>query len=131
MTNSILLVDDEPFMLRGLRYVFEGAGFDVHEARDGTEALEQARAVKPEICLLDIMIPGATGYEVCESIKADPSLKETKVVLVTAVNREAAMARGQRSGADGLVSKPFSPKALVSRIKRVLANQATTQGGAG
>jgi DNA-binding response OmpR family regulator len=121
MAERVLVVDDEPFILRSLSFVLERAGFEVHQARNGDEALEKLRDVRPRICVLDVMMPRRTGYEVCEIVKGDPDLRDTYVMLLTAKGQESARARGLKAGADEFMTKPFSPSRIVERIREVLA----------
>ena len=126
MPDRVLVVDDEPFILRSLSFVLERAGFEVHQARDGDEALEVLRDVRPRICILDVMMPKRNGYEVCEVVKGDPDLRETYVMLLTAKGQESARARGVKAGADEFMTKPFSPSRIVERIHDVLGQRAGT-----
>lgn len=121
MSEKILVADDEPFILRSLSFVLERAGFDVLQARNGDEALEALRTARPRICVLDVMMPRRSGYEVCEVVKGDPDLHGIYVVLLTAKGQDSARARGLKSGADEFMTKPFSPSRLVERIREILA----------
>lgn len=124
MTESVLVADDEPFILRSLSFVLERAGFTVHQARNGDEALEALRNLRPRVCILDVMMPSRSGFEVCEIVKGDPDLRTTYVMLLTAKGQESARTRGLRSGADEYMTKPFSPSRIVERIRAVLAGGA-------
>ncbi len=126
MADKVLVADDEPFILRSLSFVLERAGFEVHQARNGDEALEGLRNVRPAVCILDVMMPRRSGYEVCEVVKGDPELRDTYVMLLTAKGQESARARGLKAGADEFMTKPFSPSRLVDRIREVLAIAAGT-----
>lgn len=121
MSETVLVVDDEPFILRSLSYVLERAGFTVHQARNGDDALERLRDVRPRLCILDVMMPRRNGYEVCEVVKGDPDLRDTYVILLTAKGQEAARERGLAAGADEYMTKPFSPSRIVERVSAVLA----------
>jgi DNA-binding response OmpR family regulator len=120
MSERVLVADDEPFILRSLSFVLERAGFEVHQARNGDEALERLREARPRVCVLDVMMPRRSGYEVCEVIKGDPDLRDTYVMLLTAKGQESARARGLQAGADEFMTKPFSPSRIVERIREVL-----------
>ena len=124
MPERVLVVDDEPFILRSLSFVLERAGFEVHQARNGDEALEVLRNVLPRVCVLDVMMPKRNGYEVCEIVKGDPDLRDTYVMLLTAKGQESARARGLKAGADEFMTKPFSPSRIVERIHEVLGTAA-------
>ena len=120
MSQKVLVADDEPFILRSLGFVLERAGFDVHVARDGEEALEQVRDLVPNICILDVMMPNRNGYEICEIIKGDPDLRHIHVILLTAKGQESAKQRGLDAGADEYMTKPFSPTRIVERVCQIL-----------
>ncbi len=121
MPDTVLIVDDEPFILRSLSYVLERAGFVVLQAKDGDEALEALRDARPRLVVLDVMMPKRSGYEVCEIIKGDPDLRDTYVILLTAKGQGSAKDRGVEAGADEFMTKPFSPSKLVERIREILA----------
>jgi DNA-binding response OmpR family regulator len=120
MRETVLVVDDEPFILRSLTFVLEKAGFKVLQARDGAEALEALRDGRPRIAILDVMMPKKNGYEVCEIVKGDPDLRGTYVVLLTAKGQDSAKERGVVAGADEYMTKPFSPSRIVERVREVL-----------
>lgn len=120
MSGKILVVDDEPFILRSLSFVLDRAGFEVHQARNGDEALEVLRDVRPQLCILDVMMPRRNGYEVCEIVKGDPDLRDTFVILLTAKGQESARERGMKAGADEYLTKPFSPSRIVERVREIL-----------
>lgn len=124
MPDRVLVVDDEPFILRSLSFVLERAGFEVHQARNGDEALERLREVRPRVCVLDVMMPRRSGYEVCEIVKGDPDLRDTYVMLLTAKGQESARERGLQAGADEFMTKPFSPSRIVERIREILGTRA-------
>lgn len=132
MPERVLVADDEPFILRSLSFVLERAGFEVHQARNGDEALEVLRNARPRVCVLDVMMPRRSGYEVCEVVKGDPDLRGTYVMLLTAKGQDSARARGLKAGADEFMTKPFSPSRIVERIHEVLAQGAApvASGGA-
>lgn len=131
MSDRVLVVDDEPFILRSLSFVLERAGFEVLQARNGEEALDVLRDRRPRICVLDVMMPKRNGYEVCEIVKGDPDLRDTYVMLLTAKGQESARARGVRAGADEFMTKPFSPSRIVDRIREVLSGARTAVPAAG
>ncbi len=122
MSKSVLVVDDEPFILRSLNFVLGRAGFEVHQAADGQEALEKLRDVRPQLCVLDVMLPKRNGYEICEIVKGDPDLRDTYVILLTAQGQESARERGMRAGADEFLTKPFSPTRIVEHVAAVLGH---------
>lgn len=117
MPQRVLVVDDEPFILRSLSFVLERAGFEVLQARDGDEALEELRDHRPQVCLLDVMMPRRSGYEVCEIVKGDPDLRGTHVIMLTAKGQEVARERGLAAGCDEYLTKPFSPSLIVEKVR--------------
>ncbi len=120
MTRSVLIADDEPNIVLSLEYLMKRQGYEVHIARDGEEALGLLRRVKPDLVLLDVMMPGRSGYEVCQAIRADPLLAGMRIVMLTAKGRDTEVAKGLAVGADAYVTKPFSTKELVALVKKQL-----------
>jgi len=118
--SKILIVDDEPNILVSLEYLMKREGFEVLLARDGAEALEVLRRERPRLVLLDVMMPGRSGFEVCQEIRADESIADTRVLMLTAKGRETDVAKGLGVGADAYVTKPFSTRELVARVKELL-----------
>jgi DNA-binding response OmpR family regulator len=121
MAETVLVVDDEPFILRSLSFVLERAGFVVRQARNGDEALEALRDARPRVAILDVMMPKRSGFEVCEIVKGDPDLRGTYVILLTAKGQESARDRGIAAGADEYMTKPFSPSRIVERVSELVA----------
>jgi DNA-binding response OmpR family regulator len=120
--KKVLVVDDEPFILRSLTFVLRKEGFEVFEATNGEEALERIRAERPQLVLLDVMMPKKNGYEVLQEVKGDAELKDTYVVMLTAKGQEADRVKGMALGVDEYMTKPFSPLKIVERAKAVLAD---------
>ncbi|WP_293995756.1 response regulator transcription factor [Sphaerotilus sp.] len=119
--RRILLVDDQPDLRKLIRMTLALGEFDVHEAVDGVGALAQAAALRPDLVLLDVMMPGElNGYQVCERIKANPALAGTLVVMLTARGQLSDIGAGQQAGADGYLVKPFSPFELIERVESIL-----------
>ncbi len=116
----ILVVDDEPDVVTLLQRSLESDGFDVLCAYDGISALDLVDSEKPDMVLLDIMMPMMSGYEVCEQIKANPQTRHIPVLCVTSAHSEDTRKRSQQAGAQGLLVKPFMPKELVAQIERFL-----------
>jgi len=114
--RKVLIADDEPDILEILKYNLSGEGYEVITAKDGDEALEQARRHRPDLIVLDVMMPKKTGVEVCQLLRAQPAFKETLIIFLTALNDEATQVKGLETGADDYISKPVSPKVLLSRI---------------
>ena len=124
MSHRILIADDEPNILISLEFLMKREGHEVLLARDGREALEAIRRERPELVLLDVMMPLATGFEVCAAVKGDEALKATKVLMLTAKGRETDIAKGLAMGADAYMTKPFSTRELAERVRALLAPAA-------
>lgn len=120
MPHKILIADDEPNILISLEYLMKREGFEVHLARDGLEALAALQRERPDLVLLDVMMPHKTGFEVCQALRADEGLANTLVLMLTAKGRETDVAKGMGVGADGYMTKPFSTKELVQRVRDML-----------
>jgi DNA-binding response OmpR family regulator len=116
----ILVVDDEPEAVELLEFNLKQAGFDVLTAADGAEALRKARSVAPDLLVLDLMLPEIDGLEVCKMLRRDPTTQGLPIVMVTAKAAEIDRILGLELGADDYVTKPFSPRELVLRIKKIL-----------
>lgn len=114
--KKILIADDEPDILEILQYNLAAEGYQVITAKDGDEAIEKARAFHPELIVLDIMMPRKNGIEVCNILRMQPSFGETLIIFLTALSDEKNQIHGLETGADDYVSKPISPKVLVSRV---------------
>lgn len=123
--RRILVVDDEPRMIRFIRLNLEHDGFEVHEAETGQEALEQLRDVIPDLILLDVMMPGLDGFESLEMIR---EISTVPVIMLTAKGEVEDRVRGLELGADDYISKPFSPAELSSRVKAVLRRTEMPSG---
>ncbi len=117
---SILVADDEQDILEIIKYNLEKEGYKVHTASNGQQAIEVAKAVKPNLIILDIMMPYKTGIEVCNILRSQSDFNDTLIIFLTALNDELSHIKGLDSGADDYVSKPVSPKVLVSRVNALL-----------
>lgn len=124
--QKILIVEDEPDIREILEYNLEREGFEVFSAPDGRVGLSEARRRVPDLVLLDLMLPGLDGLDVCRQLKDSPSTRGIPVVMVTAKGDEADVVLGLGLGADDYVTKPFSPKELVARIKAVMRRSRGT-----
>ena len=120
MGERILIVDDDPNILISLEYLMKREGFEVHLARDGEEALATIAAQRPALVLLDVMMPKKSGLEVCQALRADEALKDTRVLMLSAKARDTDIAKGLGSGADAYMTKPFSTQALVQKVREML-----------
>ncbi len=122
--HKILIADDEPNILISLEYLMQREGFAVSLARDGQEALDAILRDPPDLVLLDVMMPRKTGLEVCQEVRADPRLKGVRILMLTAKGRETDVAKGLALGANAYVTKPFSTKDLVARVRALLQEAA-------
>lgn len=120
MKKKILIVDDEPNIVMSLEYAFKKKDFGVFIARDGTEALDIAERERPNIILLDIMMPQMDGYETLKRIRENKELVDTKVVFLSAKSKEKDIEKGMQMGADGYMTKPFSIKKVISDVEEMI-----------
>jgi two-component system alkaline phosphatase synthesis response regulator PhoP len=118
--GRILVVDDEIYIVHILDFSLGMEGYEVITALDGEQALEKARAEKPDLIVLDIMMPKLDGYETCKMLKAEPGTKDIPVILLSAKGRNVDQKIGFEVGADDYITKPFSPRKLVERINAIL-----------
>lgn len=118
--KKILIADDNENIREALTYLLEDEGYKLWLAKDGAEALKQAREVRPDILFLDIMMPEINGYDVCLAIKNDPDLKDIYIIMLTAKGQASEQERGRSVGADEYIVKPFSPMEILTRIKNIL-----------
>ncbi|GMV94009.1 MAG: DNA-binding response regulator [Candidatus Hydrogenedentota bacterium] len=123
--ESILVVDDEEDILELVNYNLAKAGYKVHCVATGGEAVKSARELIPDLVVLDLMLPGLDGLEVCTLLKNDPKTSEAAIIMLTARGEEADVVRGLELGADDYITKPFSPRILLARIKAVLRRRET------
>lgn len=114
--KKILIADDEPDILEILEYNLTVEGFIVIKAKDGDEALHLAKQQQPDLIILDVMMPRKTGMEVCQILRSQADFANTLIIILTALNDEASHLKGFEVGADDYVSKPISPKVLISRV---------------
>jgi len=120
MSQNILIVDDEPNIVISLEFLMKREGFGVSVAVDGEEALRKIAEIRPDLVLLDIMMPKKSGFEVCQEIRANPAWASIKIVMLTAKGRDTEVEKGMALGADAYVTKPFSTRDLVAKVKSVL-----------
>lgn len=124
MSIPILIADDEPNILISLEFLMKREGFTVLLARDGQEALDVLRRERPRLVLLDVMMPRKTGFEVCQELRQDESLKDTLVLMLTAKGRETDVVKGLALGANAYMTKPFSTRELVQKVRELLGSAA-------
>ena len=117
----ILIADDEPNIVLALELLMKREGHEIRTVGDGEAAIAAAKAFRPDLILLDVMMPKMDGYEVCQRLRADPALKDIAIVMLTAKGREVEKEKGLALGADLYITKPFSTRDVVRRVKEVLA----------
>ena len=125
--GRILVVDDEIYIVHILDFSLGMEGYEVITALDGEQALEKARSEKPDLIVLDIMMPKLDGYETCKRLKADAGTKDVPVILLSAKGRNVDQKVGFEVGADDYITKPFSPRKLVERINAILGHGTSQQ----
>ena len=120
MSKKILIADDEPNIVAAIEFLLQQSGYEVHIARNGEEALELVEACIPDLVLLDVMMPKKSGYEVCTRIRERADWRHIKIVMLSAKGREAEVNKGLSMGADLYVTKPFSTRELMTKIRGLL-----------
>jgi len=120
MSPTILVADDEPNIVISLEYLLRREGYTVLIARDGQEALDAITRDKPDLVLLDVMMPKKTGFEVCQEVRAVESLQGVKILMLTAKGRDTDVAKGLALGADAYMTKPFATRELVEKVAEIL-----------
>jgi len=120
VSKKILVAEDEPNIVVALQFLLRRAGYEVHVARNGDEALQLVETVRPDLVLLDVMMPVRSGYEVCERMREHEEWRHTKVIMLSAKGRDAEVSKGLALGADLYVTKPFSTRDLVAKINALL-----------
>ncbi len=120
----ILIVDDEPNIVLALELLMKREGYEILTVDDGQKVFEVVREFNPDLILLDIMMPKMDGYEVCQRIRADASLKDISIIMLTAKGREVEKEKGLALGADYYITKPFSTREVIMKVKEVLAGRA-------
>jgi CheY-like chemotaxis protein len=118
--KKILVADDNENIREALTYLLEDEGYQLWLAKDGAETITKVREFRPDILFLDIMMPEINGYDVCRTIKSDPVLKNTYVIMLTAKGQVAEQERGKEVGADEYIVKPFSPMEILTKIKNIM-----------
>jgi len=124
VAKKVLIVDDERNIVTALEFLLQKNGYEVRVAATGEEALTQLDAFRPDLVLLDVMMPKVSGYEVCQRVRSRPDWKGTKIVMLSAKGREVEVSKGMSLGADLYVTKPFSNTELVATIGRLLSGAA-------
>ncbi len=120
MTTKLLVADDEPNIVISLEYLMKREGYQVLVATDGVQALETIQRERPALVLLDVMMPGKTGFEVCQAVRADPALDGVRILMLTAKGRDTDISKGLALGANAYMTKPFSTRELVQKVADML-----------
>ncbi len=118
--KAVLVVDDEPYILKSMAFVLKRAHYEVLEATNGEEALEVLKEQKPSLVFLDVMMPKKSGYDVVQEVRSDPDLADTFMVLLTAKGQDSDREEGLSLGADDFMTKPFSPSKILEKAREVL-----------
>jgi two-component system alkaline phosphatase synthesis response regulator PhoP len=124
MTKRVLIAEDEESIVASLKFLMVQCGFETHVARDGDEAVASVTALRPDLVLLDIMLPGRSGFEVCAFIRGEKSLAGVRILMLTAKGGSAEESRSRAAGVDDYLSKPFSTRELVARARALLGVSA-------
>ncbi len=122
MAHKILVVDDEPNIVISLEFLMKQAGFEVRAVEDGDAALAAIAEDPPDLVLLDVMMPRKDGYEVCQTVRANPAWSEVKIVMLTAKGRDVERQKGMALGADDYITKPFATRDLVEKVRELLGS---------
>jgi DNA-binding response OmpR family regulator len=120
MPKTVLVADDEPSILLSIQFVLQKAGFTVRTVRDGNEALQAVEEAVPDLIILDAMMPGRSGYDVCQLVRAQPNSREVPIIMLTAKGRDIDRQKGLALGATDYVTKPFSTRDLVETVRKHL-----------
>ena len=124
MTAKILIADDEPNILISLEFLMKREGFEVVLARDGQEAIDAIVRERPALVLLDVMMPVKTGFDVCYEVRAHEAVRDTLIIMLTAKGRDTDVAKGLALGVNAYMTKPFSTKELVQKVRELLGGAA-------
>ena len=120
MAKTLLIVDADKYIVTSLEYVMKSAGFDVAVAYDGDEAIDKVTAMVPDLLITDIMMPKLNGFDLCEKIRANPLWTSIRIIILTAKGRDSERKKGLSLGADDYMTKPFSTRQLLKRVKELL-----------
>ena len=119
--GKVLIIDDEPDIVETLTFMLEARNYDVIAAFDGAEGIVKVKTEKPDVALLDIMMPGMDGYTVCNKLKSNKDTKSLPIIMLTAKGENEAVLKAHKSGADDYIVKPFSLPTLVTKLNKLLA----------
>ena len=123
MTRQVLIVDDEPSIVLSLEFLMQQAGYVVRTATDGEAALQAIREAPPDLILLDVNLPRRNGYEVCEAVRANPAWSSVRILMLTAKGRDLERQKGMALGATDYVTKPFSTREVVKKVRAMLGDE--------
>jgi DNA-binding response OmpR family regulator len=124
MAGSVLIADDDPNIVLSLEFLMKRAGYDVRVARDGEAVLAAVAEAVPDLVLLDLMMPGRNGYDVCDALRADPACRDLRIIMLTARGQSVERTKGLALGADAYITKPFSTREVVELVRQTLAGRA-------
>ena len=119
--RRVLVVEDEDNIALALDFLMTREGYDHDRVADGDAALPKIRAMRPDLVVLDVMLPGVSGYDICREVRGDPALRGVKILMMTARGSSVERRRGMETGADGFITKPFELKELRQEVRRLLA----------
>ncbi len=122
MKKRVLIAEDEPNIVTSLEFLMSEVGHEFRTALNGEDALRLAAEFRPDLMLLDVMLPLKSGFDVCRSVRGDKTLKKIKIVMLTAKGRETEVAKGLALGADAYITKPFATRELLDTVKRLLGD---------
>ena len=123
MSQSVLIVDDEPNIVRSLEFLMTKAGYEVRVACDGEQALNEIAKAPPDLVLLDAMMPKRDGFDVCQTIRGNPDWTGIRVIMLTAKGRDIEREKGLAMGADDYITKPFSTREVVAQVEKILGSK--------
>ena len=124
MSATVLIADDEPNILISLEFLMKREGYQVKLARDGQEAVDAILAHRPDLVLLDVMMPLKSGFDVCQEVRSNAAVRDTRILMLTAKGRDTDVAKGLALGANAYMTKPFSTKELVQKVRELLGGAA-------
>jgi DNA-binding response OmpR family regulator len=129
MKRRVLIADDEPNIVTALEFLLKRSGYDVRSVANGDEALALMESYRPDVVLLDVMMPVRSGYEVCQRMRERAEWRDIRIVMLTAKGREAEMSKGLSLGADLYITKPFSTQELIEKVNGLFDTGAKPTGG--
>jgi DNA-binding response OmpR family regulator len=123
MAASVLIADDDPNIVLSLEFLMKRAGYEVRVVRDGDAVLSAVAEAVPDLLLLDVMMPKANGYAVCDALRADPTCRDLRIIMLTARGQEVERRKGLALGADAYITKPFSTREMMELVRETLAGR--------